>query len=164
MVESENFLAEQLLIMGAAMLADTLHSSRARDCVMETYLSDLKHPPRWVDGSGLSRYNLFTPESMVHVLNKLYLDIPKDRLFAFFPSGGENGTLEDWFAGNPHPYIYAKTGTLGNTYCLSGYILTKSGKTLIFSFMNNHFNSASSVIKERMHTILEQLRESYSLF
>ncbi|NNE02939.1 MAG: D-alanyl-D-alanine carboxypeptidase [Eudoraea sp.] len=161
MVESDNFLAEQLLIMGAAMLSDTLQSSLARDFVMETYLSDLEHPPRWVDGSGLSRYNLFTPESMVHVLNKLYLDIPRDRLFAFFPSGGETGTLEDWFAGNPHSYIYAKTGTLGNTYCLSGYILTKSGKTLIFSFMNNHFNSASSVIKERMQPILEQLRDSY---
>ncbi|MBT8264588.1 MAG: D-alanyl-D-alanine carboxypeptidase, partial [Muriicola sp.] len=67
MVESDNFLAEQLLIMGAAMLSDTLQSSLARDFVMETYLSDLKHPPRWVDGSGLSRYNLFTPESMVHV-------------------------------------------------------------------------------------------------
>jgi D-alanyl-D-alanine carboxypeptidase/D-alanyl-D-alanine-endopeptidase (penicillin-binding protein 4) len=161
MLESDNFLAEQLLIMGSAMLSDTLKSSIAREFVLETYLSDLKHPPRWVDGSGLSRYNLFTPESMVHVLNKLYQDIPKERLFSFFPSGGETGTLEDWFAGNPEPYIFAKTGTLGNTYCLSGYMLTKSGKTLIFSFMNNHFKASSTVIKERMQPILEQLRDRY---
>lgn len=161
MLESDNFLAEQLLIMGSAVLSDTLQSSIAREFVLETYLSELKHPPRWVDGSGLSRYNLFTPESMVHVLNKLYQEIPRERLFTFFPSGGNNGTLEDWFAGNPHPYIFAKTGTLGNTYCLSGYMLTKSGKTLIFSFMNNHFKASSSHIKKRMQPILEQLRDSY---
>lgn len=161
MLESDNFLAEQLLIMSTAMLSDTLQSSIAREFVLETYLSELKHPPRWVDGSGLSRYNLFTPESMVYVLNKLYQDIPRERLFTFFPSGGETGTLEDWFAGNPDPYIFAKTGTLGNTYCLSGYMVTKSGKTLIFSFMNNNFKGSSSAIKEQMQPILEQLRDSY---
>ncbi len=160
MLESDNFLAEQLLIMGSAMLSDTLKSSIAREFVLETYLSDLKHPPRWVDGSGLSRYNLFSPESMVHVLNKMYQEIPKERLYAFFPRGGETGTLEDWFEGTPNPYIFAKTGTLGNTYCLSGYLHAKSGKTLIFSFMNNHFMGSSADIKERMQPILEQLRDS----
>ena len=158
---SDNFLAEQLLILGSSTLSDTLNSQKAREYVLENYLSELRQPPRWVDGSGLSRYNLFTPESMVHVLHRMYNEIPRERLFLFFPTGGISGTMEDWYLGNPDPYIYAKTGSLGNNHCLSGYLLTKSGKTLIFSFMNNHFVESSSEIKKRMQSILENIRDNY---
>lgn len=161
MYESDNFLAEQLLLLSSSTLSDTLSSALARNYILENQLSDLKQPPRWVDGSGLSRYNLFTPESMVAVLSKMYTDIPQPRLFSYFPSGGTTGTLEDWYVGNPTPYIYAKSGSLGNVYCLSGYLLTKSGKTLIFSFMNNHFRQSSSVVKQQMERILEQIRDTY---
>ena len=158
---SDNFLAEQLLILGSSTLSDTLNSHKAREYVLDNYLSDLRQPPRWVDGSGLSRYNLFTPESIVHVLHKMYREIPRERLYLFFPAGGESGTIEDWYPGNPEPYIYAKTGSLSNNHCLSGYLLTKSGKTLIFSFMNNHFMESSSEIKKRMQSILEEIRDTY---
>ncbi len=158
---SDNFLAEQLLILGSSTLSDTLNSHKAREFVLDNYLSDLRQPPRWVDGSGLSRYNLFTPESMVHVLYKMYREIPRERLFLFFPAGGELGTIEDRYPGSPDPYIYAKTGSLGNNHCLSGYLITKSGKTLIFSFMNNHFMESSSEIKKRMQSILEEIRDTY---
>ncbi len=158
---SDNFLAEQLLILASSTLSDTLNSYKARQYVLENYLSELRQLPRWVDGSGLSRYNLFTPESMVYVLHKMYQEVPKERLFQFFPTGGVSGTLEDWYPGNPDPYIYAKTGSLGNNHNLSGYLLTKSGKTLIFSFMNNHFMESSSEIKKRMQLILEEVRDTY---
>ena len=158
---SDNFLAEQLLILASSTLSDTLNSTRARTFVLDSLLQDLRQPPRWVDGSGLSRYNLFTPESMVHVLRKMYLEIPKARLFGFFPKGGISGTLEDWYPGNPDPYIIAKTGSLGNNHSVSGYLITKSGKTLIFSFMNNHFRQPSSEIKRRMQRIFEELRDNY---
>lgn len=161
MKSSDNFLAEQLLILGSSTLSDTLNSKKARDFILENYLSDLRQPPRWVDGSGLSRYNLFTPESFVDVLHKMYIEIPNERLFQFFPAGGVSGTLEDWYPGNPNPYVYAKTGSLGNNHNLSGYLLTKSGKTLIFSFMNNHFMVDSSEIKIRMQLIFENIRDTY---
>lgn len=158
---SDNFLAEQLLILGSSTLSDTLNSKKARDFILENHLSDLRQPPRWVDGSGLSRYNLFTPESMVYILHKLYSDILKERLFLFFPTGGVSGTIEDWYPGNPEPYIYAKTGSLGNNHCLSGYLITNSGKTLIFSFMNNHFMESSVEVKKRMQIIFEEIRDNY---
>lgn len=161
MQESDNFLAEQLLILGSSTLSDTLNSKRTRDFVLDTLLSDLKQQPRWVDGSGLSRYNLFTPESIVQVLQKMYREIPRERLFDFFPKGGVSGTLEDWYPGDPKPYIIAKTGSLGNNHCVSGYLLTKSGKTLIFSFMNNHFRQSSSEVKKRMQRIFEEVRDNY---
>lgn len=161
MQESDNFLAEQLLVLASSILSDTLTSVTSRDFMLDTYLAELEYPPRWVDGSGLSRYNLFTPESMVFVLNKMFKEIPRDRLFTLFPKGGVSGTLEDWYTGNPNPYIIAKSGTLGNTYCLSGYLLTNSGKTLIFSFMNNHFRIPPALLKQEMEQVLETIRDTY---
>lgn len=158
---SDNFLAEQLLVLSSGMVSDTLNVAGAQKFILSNQLSDLKQQPRWVDGSGLSRYNLFTPQSFVHVLSKMYREQPKERLFNIFPVGGVSGTLTNWFEGSNKPYIYAKSGSLGNNYCLSGYLLTKSGKTLIFSFMNNHYKVPTSEIKKKMQVVFENLRDNY---
>lgn len=161
MLESDNFLAEQLLVMASSTLSDTLNTQKSRAFVLDSLLGDLKQPPRWVDGSGLSRYNLFTPESMVQVLHLLYQEMDSDRLFSFFPAGGVSGTLENWYGTDGEPYLYAKTGSLGNNHNLSGYLITKSGKVLIFSFMNNHFRVPSSEVKKRMQELFEFIRDTY---
>lgn len=161
MVESDNFLAEQILIMASSKLSDTLSSSRVRKHILENQLLDLNQQPKWVDGSGLSRYNLFTPSSFVHILNKMYLEIPKKRLFNIFPVGGISGTLKNWYSGSKTPYVYAKSGTLGNNYSLSGYLITKSKKILIFSIMNNHFKQKTSDVKKQVQLILETFRDTY---
>lgn len=158
---SDNFLAEQMLVLASSTLSDTLNSSKIRDLILSNYLADLKQLPRWVDGSGLSRYNLFTPTSFVQVLSKLYVSIPRDRLLHFFPVGGVSGTLKNWYAGNPRPYIYAKSGSLSNNYCLSGFLITNKGETLIFSFMNNHFNTPTKAVKRQMEVFFEALRDQY---
>jgi len=161
MQDSDNFIAEQLLVVASTVLTDTLSSAMTRDYILDTYLAGLPDKPRWVDGSGLSRYNLFTPGSMIYVLRALYREIPQKRLFTFFPAGGISGTLKDWYAGDPEPYVFAKSGTLGNTYCLSGYLITSSGKTLLFSFMNNHYMEPTSTIKTKIEQVLETIRDSY---
>lgn len=161
MQESDNFLAEQLLLLASSTLSDTLNTEITIDYMLENGLKDLKQSPRWVDGSGLSRYNLFSPESIVYVLNAMYKKVPKERLFNLFAQGGKSGTIADWYPGNPHPYIYAKTGTLGNNHNISGYLITESGKTLIFSFMNNHFTNPVSEVKKQMQSIFEWLRDNY---
>jgi len=161
MQESDNFLAEQLLLLASSTLSDTLNTGTAIEYMLKNQLKDLKQPPRWVDGSGLSRYNLFSPEAMVYVLNAIHREVPKERLFHLFAEGGESGTISDWYQGNPQPYIYAKTGTLGNNHNISGYLITKSGKTLIFSFMNNHFTNPASEIKQQMQYVFEWVRDNY---
>lgn len=158
---SDNFLAEQMLILASSMVSDTLNTTKVRDYILQNSLKDLKQQPRWVDGSGLSRYNLFTPTSLVHVLDKLYKTVPRKRLFHFFPVGGKSGTLKNWYAGNQRPYIFAKSGSLSNTYNLSGYLVTNKGETLIFSFMNNHFRKPTSEVKKRMQVFFELLRDTY---
>lgn len=160
MHESDNFIAEQLLILSSGVLSDTLNTRNAMDFMLKNHLKDIPQKPRWVDGSGLSRYNLFTPQSLVFVLKKLYEEIPEERLFHIFPKGGVSGTVEDWYGGK-EPYIIAKSGSLSNNYCLSGYLRAKSGRVLIFSFMNNHFRNPSSELKLRMQTIFESIRDAY---
>ena len=161
MQKSDNHLAEQMLILASSSLSDTLSSKNIRKYVLENQLEDLKQQPRWVDGSGLSRYNLFTPMSFVQILSKLYTEIPQERLFTIFPAGGESGTLKKYYHGKITPYIYAKSGTFSNNYSLSGYLITNSGEVLVFSFMNNHYRKSSVEIKHQMGKVLEYLRENY---
>lgn len=161
MFVSDNFIAEQLLLLVSSTLSDTLNSDKAITHVLDDFLKQLRQPPRWVDGSGLSRYNLFTPESMVYVLSEMYKTIPKERLFNFFPVTGIDGTLKNSFNPESSPYLYAKSGSVSNNYNLSGYLLTKSGKTIIFSFMNNHFRKGNTEIKQNMRLIFDWFRNNY---
>lgn len=161
MLVSDNFLAEQLLLLASSTQSDTLTSSNIQSIMLNTHLKDLAQQPRWVDGSGLSRYNLFSPISLVAILEKLYQTVPQKRLFNFFPVGGKSGTLKQWFKGDSLPYVYAKSGTLGNNYSLSGYLKTSAGKVLAFSFMNNHFKHSSAAIKKQMERVLKRIRDRY---
>ena len=158
---SDNFLAEQILVLASSTLSDTLSSAKVRKHVLKNQLKELKQPPRWVDGSGLSRYNLFTPMSFVSVLTKLYKTIPQERLFNLFPIGGKFGTIKSWYAGKTKPYVFAKTGTVGNNHNISGYLLTNSGKVLVYSFMNNHFKKTNNAIRTQMQATFEWLRNNY---
>lgn len=159
--KSDNFLAEQLLMMASSTISDTLGTKRAITYMLENDLKDLEQMPRWVDGSGLSRYNLFTPRSFVQILQKLYNEVPQERLFGIFPMWGPNSTVKKWEDPTTAPFLFAKSGSVGNNYNLSGYVKTKSGKVLIFSFMNNHFRVPSAEVRETMYTTLKQLYEHY---
>lgn len=157
---SDNFLAEQILLMVSAQISGSMSSEKAINYMKTRHLKSMPEDPVWVDGSGLSRYNLFTPRTMVHVLDKLYKEFPEERLFNIFAVGGRTGTLKGNYGGKT-PYVYAKSGTLSNNYCLSGYLKTKSGKTLIFSVMNNHFQKQNWQVRQETQKLLEFLRDNY---
>lgn len=160
MQESDNFIAEQLLLVCAGVVSDTLKPEIAIRYVEKNFLTDLPDQPIWVDGSGLSRYNLFTPRSIVHVWENIYRLVPQDRLFKLLAVGGVSGTIRNWYKLDK-PYIYGKTGTLSNNHCLSGYLVTKKGKTLIFAFMNNNFVATTNDIRTDMQDILKKIYENY---
>ncbi|MEQ9297318.1 MAG: D-alanyl-D-alanine carboxypeptidase [Cyclobacteriaceae bacterium] len=157
---SDNFLAEQLLLNSSAKLSDRLNSANTMVFMERLHFKHMEQKPIWRDGSGLTRYNLMTPRSMVQLLEMIYDHLPKDDLYTLLPEGGVSGTIKDWYGGNP-PYVYAKTGTLSNNHCLSGYIETTSGRTLIFSFMHNNFPGPSASIKPQMQQILEWIKDNY---
>ena len=162
MQDSDNFIAEQLLLLCSGIISDTLNPEVAIGHTTNTYLMDLPDKPVWVDGSGLSRYNLLTPRSVVYVWKQIYSLIPRERLFGMLATGGKTGTIRNWYNSNGNkPYIFGKTGTIKNNHCLSGFLVTKSGKTLIFSFMNSNFTAPLNDIRKNMQTILNLIYENY---
>ncbi len=161
MQPSDNFVAEQLLLLCADKLFDTLKVSRAIEWSLDSLMNDLTDKPKWVDGSGLSRYNKATPRSIVEILEKLYTQLPEDELFDIFPTGGESGTIKNWYGGLGRPYVFAKTGTLRHVHCLSGYIKTASGGTLIFSFMHNNYTCPTRELKLQMEMVLRYIYLRY---
>lgn len=159
MQESDNMLAEQLLLLCGTVLKDSINSSFAIKSITEKHLQDLPDAPKWVDGSGLSRYNLFTPRSIIKLLEKIHSEIPEEKLFSIMAVGGKSGTVRNMFKNEETPYIFAKSGSLGGVYNLSGYIITKKGKTLLFSIMNNNFTKSSSQVRKEVEKILINVRE-----
>lgn len=160
MQDSDNFIAEQLLLMCANVLSDSLKPGITIDYMKKNLLADLPDEPVWVDGSGLSRYNLFTPRSIVKLWKKISQEVPRERLFALLATGGVNGTIRKWYQKEP-PYIFGKTGSLSNNHCLSGFLVTRKGKVLIFSFMNSNFTATGNSIRGNMQSILENIYEHY---
>ena len=161
MQESDNFIAEQLLLLCANVLSDSLKPEIAIDFMKKTHLADLPDEPVWVDGSGLSRYNLFTPRSIVKLWQKIWETVPRHRLFPLLATGGVNGTIRKWYRGDETPYIFGKTGSLSNNHCLSGFLVTRKGKVLIFSFMNSNYTSSTNAIRRNMESVLKNIYENY---
>ncbi len=161
MQDSDNFVSEQLLLLCSDVLFDSLETQRVIKHAQDSLFADLHHPPIWDDASGLSRYNLVTPHTLINILERLYHQLPAERWQAIFPAGGESGTIRNWYANEEAPYVYAKTGTLRNNHCLSGYLRTIRGRWLIFSFMHNHFPGQTDLYKQEMEKILRLIYLNY---
>jgi D-alanyl-D-alanine carboxypeptidase/D-alanyl-D-alanine-endopeptidase (penicillin-binding protein 4) len=144
MHRSDNFFAEQTLLMVSQAITGKMDESALIRQLLQTELKDFPSAPVWVDGSGLSRYNLFTPRDFVWLLDKMQKEFGMDRIRTIFPSAG-SGTLSNYrqVTGGK---LYAKTGTLSGVVALSGYLYAKSGRLLIFSILvNNHRKTAAEL-------------------
>jgi D-alanyl-D-alanine carboxypeptidase/D-alanyl-D-alanine-endopeptidase (penicillin-binding protein 4) len=163
MQPSDNFLAEQVLLLCSGTLGDTLDIQRAIGYVQENGLRDLRHPPIWEDGSGLSRYNLFTPNTVLAVLNMLEERLEDiDRLKALMPAGGVSGTLKTAYAlDRGETFVWAKTGSLKNMHLQSGWLETRKGKRYRFVFMNNNFVRPTAEVRKEMVRIITHIREKF---
>ncbi|BAZ52911.1 D-alanyl-D-alanine carboxypeptidase/D-alanyl-D-alanine-endopeptidase [Nostoc sp. NIES-4103] len=108
-----------------------------------------------VDGSGLSRRNLATPEAFVQTLRAI-AKIPAASLYrASLPVAGKSGTLISRFRGTPaEGIVQAKTGTLTGVVSLSGYVNAPKYEPLVFSIIVNQSEQPASVIRQAMDEIV----------
>jgi D-alanyl-D-alanine carboxypeptidase/D-alanyl-D-alanine-endopeptidase (penicillin-binding protein 4) len=104
---------------------------------------------RVYDGSGLSRHDLVSPETIVRTLVAIQRDTAFQALYDALPVAGVDGTLRTRMVGTPAAgNMHAKTGTLQFVRSLSGYVNDADGDRLVFSLLHNHFTvSVDSVSK-----------------
>lgn len=159
---SDNFMAEQILLLVASRLEQPMNTGTAIDYVLKNHLADLPHKASWVDGSGLSRFNLFTPRDVIVLLTKILQTAPRERVFPLLAVGGKTGTIRNYFKpADGLPFVFAKSGSLNGVYNLSGYLTTRSGKTLAFSFMNNNFVGPASDVRREVERVLTAVHNQY---
>jgi D-alanyl-D-alanine carboxypeptidase/D-alanyl-D-alanine-endopeptidase (penicillin-binding protein 4) len=159
MYRSDNFYAEQSLLMVSQLKLGEMNDGKLIDTLLKTDLRDLPQKPRWVDGSGLSRYNLFTPNDFVVLLQKMQQEFGMKRLHVILPTGGK-GTLANLYKQDSN-YIFAKTGTLSGVVALSGYLYTKKNKLLIFSVLINNHTGSAGTIRRSVENFLTGIRNRY---
>lgn len=113
---------------------------------------------RLADGSGMSRYNLTTPDILVDLLTYAYHSPDFRELFiSTLPVGGWDGTLKDRMEYEIGSRIHAKTGTLSGVSCLSGYAFTLSGEPLAFSIMINGYVGSAEPYRKLQDDICKLL-------
>lgn len=159
MHQSDNLFAEQTLLMVSNEMLGYMNTGKIIDSLIAADLQDLPQKPRWVDGSGLSRYNLFTPKSFIYILNKMKNEFGIEKLKKILPTGGE-GTLKNYFI-TESSFIYAKSGTLSNNSALSGFMITKKGKLLVFSVLTNHYQSSATPVRRAVERFINTIREQF---
>lgn len=156
---SDNFIAEQLICMVGSMKYDTCHTGLTLK-KLKKELFDSLPAFQWYDGSGLSRYNLISPNHLVYILKEIYKLKGKEWIKKIFPAGGVSGTIRNNYKAET-PYVFAKTGSLMNNHSLSGYVQTAKGRWLIFSFMHSNYTGSAAPIRNEMQKVLEFVRDMY---
>jgi D-alanyl-D-alanine carboxypeptidase/D-alanyl-D-alanine-endopeptidase (penicillin-binding protein 4) len=92
-----------------------------------------------VDGSGLSRGDRAAPKQVARLLDRMREVRGFSALRRSLPVAGRDGTLHDRMRrGRARGHCRAKTGTLTGVSALSGYCTSRSGRTLVFSVLNNN--------------------------
>ena len=156
MSRSDNFYAEQIVLMSSAQLLGRMDDAAFADSIIQQEFTFLPQPMRWADGSGLSRYNLNTPENYIAILKQMQAKFGEARVKNIFEKGGE-GTLSAYYKNFPGT-LYAKTGTLGGQIALSGFIYTQRQQKLYFSVLvANHLSKTSAAVRRAVEAYLVEI-------
>lgn len=156
MHRSDNFFAEQTLLMVSNVLFGEMDEQRLIAHLLKNDLSGFPQKPKWVDGSGLSRYNLFTPEDFVWLLLKMKDEFGLERLKTILPTGN-TGTLRNYYVDDAG-FIFAKTGSLTGHLALSGFLITTKNKLLVFSVIVNNHTTSPATVRRDVEKFLQQVR------
>ena len=110
------------------------------------------------DGSGLSTADLVTPRALTSLLRYSTTQPWGPVLRNSLPASGVDGTLSGRFP-TLRNRVQAKTGTLGEVDALSGFLITNSGRPVIFSILCNNYPGPGS--RALIDALVEAAAESY---
>jgi serine-type D-Ala-D-Ala carboxypeptidase/endopeptidase (penicillin-binding protein 4) len=162
--ESNNLYAESLLrTLGATQAPKADSSLEAGLETMRKSLSRLGVDSTsydLVDGSGLSRHNSVTPETLVQTLQGM----GRSSYFATYRNSlavaGSSGTLQNRFLNTPVAgKLQGKTGFLSGSTALSGYLEPPDYSPLVLSILINQFDQPLGEIQEAIDEIVNLLAQ-----
>lgn len=92
------------------------------------------------DGSGLSRHDYISPETIIRVLEAMRRAPTFPIFYNSLPVAGVDGTIRSRMKGTPaEGNLRAKTGFVDKARSLSGYVTTADGRLLLFSMLSNNW-------------------------
>ena len=108
-----------------------------------------------VDGSGLSRSNALTSQTLVETLKYVYDSKQRELFLSALPIAGVDGTLRNSFKGTPlEKNVKAKTGSMARVRSIAGILETKNKRTILFAILINNFDLTSSETSKLLESIL----------
>lgn len=156
--ESHNLTGELLLKTIAFNEDKKIGSTKKGSDILSKHIGRLFNESNFniVDGSGLSRYNLITPNLIIKVLEYLYQNPNyRDIVYEAFPQGGIEGTLRNRLKKVKNYKVFAKSGSMTGVNCLSGFLVNDKKNTLVFSLMINNTNLKGQELRDIQDKILE---------
>ena len=114
---------------------------------------------RAVDGSGLTRGNRASPQSVGHLLSAMQRHDDDGAFYDSLPVAGQEGTLDGRMEGTRAAgRCRAKTGTLTGVSALSGYCNTNGGRVAFSILMNGIDVNRAHVLQDRMAVAIARYR------
>lgn len=111
-----------------------------------------------VDGSGLSRLNLISPQNQVTLLSSVYRSDKRDVFLESLATPGAQGTLRGRMTqSRAEKNVKAKTGSMNNVSAICGYITTRDQEPLAFSIIANGFTVPENIIHNLQDLICMRL-------
>lgn len=111
-----------------------------------------------VDGSGLSRQNLVSPEAIVQTLQGMAQSPNRSTYRTSLAVAGVSGTLKHRFQGSPvEGKLQGKTGTLRGVVALSGYLNPPNYPPLVFSMLVNQTDLPATQVQQAIDTLINRL-------
>ena len=150
---SDNWIAELLFkTIGAEVMGEPGTWQKGRDAINEFLEEIMDEPPahRFVDGSGLSRYNLLNAELLTQLLVYMYHNFElMPEYLASLPIAGVDGTLGNRMQGMyAEKVLRAKTGTLSGVSALAGYTVTADDEVFAFGILISHYVGSATPARD----------------
>ncbi len=112
------------------------------------------------DGNGLSRNNAISPKQLVDALYFMRTSPFFQEFYESLPLAGLSGTLHKAMKGSAaEGRIRAKTGTIGKVKSFAGYVVTVTGRKLIFSLIVNNFDCRVKLMKKKLEAVMITMAE-----
>ena len=150
LTDSNNWLAEMLLRLVAVEVAGEGRLDTGLELMGAFLEENVGVPPESFvldDASGLSPFNLLTPNAVVRLLQYTWQQ-PWREVFQKSLSNGKRGTLA---RGWPQlPPLVAKTGTLRSTQTLAGVLNPEAEEPTFFVILLNHQSSGRYALRSQI--------------